>query len=465
MGFSTDHKIRWGFYSALIILLASCFLFFYAIENYQNKFIEKNKRVQIFNEQNKILSVLLDMETVYRGYLLLGNIEPLDTYFEGKKRLSTIFDKLKSLHAKDSVQIKTIAALNVSIIGEIALMQKGLDLFLQNGSIFSDSIKTSVLVAKQGMDNVRKHIAQMQLDQDEKFVQNSFADVGTDFIKFYIAGAFALCFLIVLCCFNFYSKVDKYRKVVAAETLSDKETLQQKMHALTCVNDGLAEQEGIEKFAATGRMARMIAHEVRNPLTNIGLANDQLKDVIDLNEESSMLLNMIKRNGERINILIGELLNATKFGELNCSNVSIHKLLDEVLVDLKNNIEQQHINVEKKYSPNICEIYVDAEKIKTVFYNVLLNGIESIKSMTGKIQITTSVLANNCIIVFKDNGCGIEDGSLSKLFEPYFTSKNKGSGLGLTNAQNIVLNHKGKIKAESIPGESTIFTISLPCTL
>ena len=464
MAFSTDHKIRWGFYSALIILLASCFLFFYAIENYQNKLIEKNKRVQIFNEENKILSVLLDMETVYRGYFLLGNIEPLDTYYEGKKRLSTIFEKLKSLHAKDSVQIKTIAVLDLSIIGEIALMQKGLDIFLQNGFVYSDTVKSSVLIAKQGMDNIRKHIAQMQLDQDEKIVQNSFADVGTGFVKFYIAGTFALCFFIILYCFNFYSKENKYRKAVAAETLSDKETLQQKMHALSGVNNDLAEQEGIEKFAATSRMARMIAHEVRNPLTNIGLANDQLKDVIDLNEESSMLLNMIKRNGERINILIGELLNATKFGELNCTNVSIHKLLDEVLVDLKNNIEQQHINVEKNYSPNICEIFVDAEKIKTVFYNVLLNGIESIKSLHGKVQITTLVLANNCVIIFKDNGCGIEDESLSKLFEPYFTSKNKGSGLGLTNAQNIVLNHKGKIKAESIQGESTIFTIQLPCS-
>lgn len=226
----------------------------------------------------------------------------------------------------------------------------------------------------------------------------------------------------------------------------------------------MTEQESVEKFAATGRMARMIAHEVRNPLTNIGLANDQLKDVVEINEESTMLLNMIKRNGERINLLIGDLLTATKFGELHCKSISINDLLDEVVSSLNNNLKQNNVMVKKNYSPNLCNIYADPEKIKIVFYNVILNAIEAIKGTQGFIEISTSINDKQCTIGIKDNGSGIDESSLTKLFEPFFTSKSKGNGLGLTNAQNIVLNHKGKIKAESIEGSpGAFFTISLPC--
>ena len=209
-------------------------------------------------------------------------------------------------------------------------------------------------------------------------------------------------------------------------------------------------------------MARMIAHEVRNPLTNIGLANDQLKDAIEINEENTMLIGMIKRNGERINNLIGELLNATKFIELNCYPFFIHSLLDQVLVELNKSGVLENIDVQKNYSISVGKVLVDDIKIKTAFYNLIVNAAELIMPKDKAIlQITTYDVNNQCRIIIKNNGAGMDEESIAKLFEPFFNKKNDNDGLGLTTAQNIILNHKGAISVKSHPGKGTSFIVCL----
>ncbi len=464
MVFSVDKKIRIGFITAISILLISYILFFFTTDKALKNAAVVNSRKEIIIEADNLLSTLKDMEIVYRGYLLLDNKESLDLYYDGKKKVVIISDKIKSYLTKDSDQFKKIVALDSTINAEIDLMQNGLNLFLKNEFLLTDSVKSIVLLGKAGMDKIRRQTDEIKMAQLNAIEVSDKTTSNYDYIKIVNLIALILCFFIGIYCTNVYAKENKYRKIIAEKSFNDKETLQKKMEVLTGANIQLTEQESVEKFAATGRMARMIAHEVRNPLTNIGLANDQLKDVVEINEESTMLLNMIKRNGERINLLIGDLLTATKFGELHCKSISINDLLDEVVSSLNNNLKQNNVMVKKNYSPNLCNIYADPEKIKIVFYNVILNAIEAIKGTQGFIEISTSINDKQCTIGIKDNGSGIDESSLPKLFEPFFTSKSKGNGLGLTNAQNIVLNHKGKIKAESIEGSpGAFFTISLPC--
>jgi len=217
----------------------------------------------------------------------------------------------------------------------------------------------------------------------------------------------------------------------------------------------------MEKFTATGRVARTIAHEVRNPLTNISLAAEQLQELTTQNNESSMLLDMISRNSIRINQLVSDLLNATKVIELNIRPTSINKLLDEALEMAADRLDLSQVKVEKNYATDVCDVLVDKEKIKIAFLNIIVNAIEAMEKNKGILSVRSKNGGDACIIEIEDNGNGMDDDTLQKLFEPYFTSKPNGNGLGLTNCQNIILSHRGNITVKSTLRKGTSFTVIL----
>ena len=175
----------------------------------------------------------------------------------------------------------------------------------------------------------------------------------------------------------------------------------------------------MEKFTATGRVARTIAHEVRNPLTNISLAAEQLQELTIQNNESSMLLDMIGRNSIRINQLVSDLLNATKIIELNIRPVNINKILDETLEMAADRLDLSQVKVEKNYATDVCHVAVDEEKIKIAFLNIIVNAIEAMEKSKGILFLRTKNGGDTCIIEIEDNGNGMDEDTLQKLFEPY----------------------------------------------
>jgi signal transduction histidine kinase len=237
--------------------------------------------------------------------------------------------------------------------------------------------------------------------------------------------------------------------------------LEKKIKELTDANNELTQLRSLQRFTFTGRIARMIAHEVRNPLTNINLSCDQLRGSVNKSNETQMLLDTIVRNSGRINQLVSELLNATKVQELKFRRVSINDLLNETLEIAKDRIKLEHISVKKDYDANICDVEVDTDKMKIAFLNVILNAVEAMDAGQGVLELKTIARDNKCVVLVKDNGHGIDRESLEKIFDPYFTGKSNGNGLGLTNTQNIILTHKGLIEVESTPGKGTTSTIIL----
>ncbi|HSU29224.1 MAG TPA: ATP-binding protein [Chitinophagaceae bacterium] len=237
--------------------------------------------------------------------------------------------------------------------------------------------------------------------------------------------------------------------------------LEQNIQQLKQAANELDELKSIEKFAATGRIARTIAHEVRNPLTNITLATDQLQKMDVADPDSSMLLEMIGRNANRINQLVSDLLNATRLGQLDFATWELNDLVDETLKMAKDRIELNHVKVEKIFTSLPCKISVDAEKIKLALLNIIVNGIEAMENKEGLLQIKTSRYGDKSFLEIKDNGKGMDKDTLQKSFEPFFTAKSSGNGLGLTNTQNIILSHKGTMKVDSHPGLGTSFTVIL----
>lgn len=222
------------------------------------------------------------------------------------------------------------------------------------------------------------------------------------------------------------------------------------------------EEFNLKKFSSTGRIARLLAHEVKNPLTTILLSADQLH--MELPEsvlsESGDLIDVIRRNCDRINHLVTQLLDSTRFTELDPKIHSINTLLDDALEQVKDRIDFKEITVQKQYQKDICDIHVDGEKVKIALINLIVNAIEAVPEKTGRLLLKTSIKGNQCRIEVRDNGEGIPKENLERLFEPFFTSKATGSGLGLTNTQNIILSHGGAIRVKSDPGKGTSFLIS-----
>ncbi len=225
--------------------------------------------------------------------------------------------------------------------------------------------------------------------------------------------------------------------------------------------NALKELVDAEKLAVTGRVSRTIAHEVRNPLTNIDLSLQQLKDEMKENAEAAgPYFDIIARNSQRINQLITELLNSSKPTEIEVTECNINTLLDDTLHLAIDRIHLKKINLVKKYAKELLPVMLDAEKIKLALLNLIINAVEAMEEEKGVLTIRTRNAAHRCIIEIEDNGSGISKENLDNLFVPFFSKKSKGMGLGLTAAQNIIITHKGTIDVESTVGKGTKFTVT-----
>lgn len=297
-----------------------------------------------------------------------------------------------------------------------------------------------------------------RIEASEKLVfsrgKNSLNNISGFFITTNVVG-FLLSLFLGFYAFNTYNKENHAKRIYRMQ-------LEGGIEQLKATNRELDELRSIEKFAVSGRISRTIAHEIRNPLTNINLACEQINVAED--EDSKVLLEMIKRNSKRINDLITDLLNSTKFSELNPQKVFVHDVLDQALQLASDRINLKGIQISKVYAvPR--EVEIDPEKMKIAFLNIIINALEAMEQDKGILDIKVINQDKNCLITIKDNGCGMDKDSLQRIFEPYFTSKNEGNGLGLTHTQNIILNHNGKINVISTPGYGTTFLIEIKYNL
>ncbi|MEQ8241663.1 MAG: PAS domain S-box protein [Cyclobacteriaceae bacterium] len=219
-----------------------------------------------------------------------------------------------------------------------------------------------------------------------------------------------------------------------------------------------------EKLSMTGKIARTIAHEVRNPLTNLSLALEQLKDEIgDDVEDADLYFKIVRRNSERIGKLISDLLNSSKPKALNLAFKNINQTLENSLVLVEDRLKLQQMELDIDLQSTMY-VQVDDEELQVAFLNIFINALEAMSPENGKLKVRTYDKAKRVFIEIVDNGQGISEENLHKLFEPFFSNKKEGTGLGLVTVQNIIHGHKGQIQVESKVGEGTTFIISFPGT-
>ena len=216
-----------------------------------------------------------------------------------------------------------------------------------------------------------------------------------------------------------------------------------------------------ERLSMTGKIARTIAHEVRNPLTNLTLAFDQLKDEMPTdNPDVKLYAEIIERNANRIEQLISEMLNSSKPKELNLELTPISEILEQTLALSIDRINLNQIKLEKNFPDELPRILLDREKIKIALLNIIINGLEAMQPGRGVLKISAEKRNGSILTVISDNGKGIAPDEIEKLFDPFYTDKPGGMGLGLTSTKNILNSHNAEVEVQSALGEGTTFFIA-----
>lgn len=219
-----------------------------------------------------------------------------------------------------------------------------------------------------------------------------------------------------------------------------------------------------EKLAAAGRLVRTLAHEVRNPLNNITLSIEQMQhDMKD--ETSSIYIDIIQRNSKRISDLISQLLNTSRPSEITLEECIMQSVLDEVVSASIDRLTLNKMKLKVDYPQESLVIMADCEKLKLALLNIVVNAIEAMEEGKGELSISLADTGDNIVLQVTDNGCGISEESIARLFEPYFTQKRNGVGLGLAFTLNILQSHKANIEVTSTEGVGTTFTVSFPNVL
>jgi two-component system sensor histidine kinase HydH len=210
-----------------------------------------------------------------------------------------------------------------------------------------------------------------------------------------------------------------------------------------------------------GSLAAGVAHEIRNPLSSIKGFAVYFKERLSGNKEDEQTADVMIAETERLNRVISQLIEFARPLELKKEKVQFAELVQHTIKLIAADAQKNKISVEIDAVANLPELEVDPDKIKQVLLNVFLNSLAALKE-SGKMIIELSPGTDNLTVIISDNGTGIEKMDLPKIYDPYFTSKPAGTGLGLAVVQKIMEAHGGRINVESTAGKGTKVFLYFP---
>jgi two-component system sensor histidine kinase HydH len=218
-----------------------------------------------------------------------------------------------------------------------------------------------------------------------------------------------------------------------------------------------------EKSQLLEEMATALAHEIRNPLGSIKGAGQYLRSETD-NAENQKLLDVIIEETDRLNNVVTQFMNYAKPYAVNPKMYNVNGIIEKAVMVIRASELPAGIRIETELNPDLPEVYVDGEQIKQIILNIAFNGIEAMPD-GGTLTIRTTRIESEegeaVGISIRDTGKGMSNEDLQNIFKPFFTTKERGVGLGLSICQRIAKNNNGSIRAKSILGQGSIFYIRL----
>jgi signal transduction histidine kinase len=221
-----------------------------------------------------------------------------------------------------------------------------------------------------------------------------------------------------------------------------------------------------ERLSSLGHLAAGVAHEIRNPLNAIGMGLQRLKREFSPHEESKLdeyrsFTDLILNEIRRVNGIIEQFLTLSRPFHLDLRRAPVQELLKDLITLFQEEASSKNIALQAEIDPGLPLIAIDPERLKEAFMNIMKNGMEAME-IGGTLSVSTRSFKDRVEVVISDSGSGIPPDQMEKIFNFYYTTKEKGSGLGLPIAHRIIEAHGGQIRAESRIGVGTKVTVILP---
>jgi signal transduction histidine kinase/ElaB/YqjD/DUF883 family membrane-anchored ribosome-binding protein len=222
-----------------------------------------------------------------------------------------------------------------------------------------------------------------------------------------------------------------------------------------------------ERLAAVGKMAAMIAHEVRNPLSSIGLNTELLEEELATSpelDEARELCRAIHREVDRLTQITEEYLSFSRLPKPKLAHEPVNAMVSALAAFVREDLAVKQVTLTTELAPGDPVARIDAAQIRQCLLNLIRNAAEAVVAKgSGHVTLRTRTAAGGRVeIAVEDNGIGIPPEVLPQLFDPFFSTKEDGSGLGLALTQQIVRDHGGDLRVESVVGRGTTFTVSVP---
>jgi signal transduction histidine kinase len=219
-----------------------------------------------------------------------------------------------------------------------------------------------------------------------------------------------------------------------------------------------------DRLSALGNMAATVAHEIRNPLNSVSMGLQRLKGEFQPTqdeEEYSRFIELMRGEVQRLNSIVEEFLSLARPLEIKPEPVRIDELLKEMAVLVESDAKSKKVEIKVVVPPELPAAWVDRNYFKQALLNLILNGMQSMPH-GGLLTLEAKVAHGKMVVIVADTGDGIPKDILPRIFEPYFTTKTKGAGLGLSIARRIVEAHGGTLTVDSAVGQGTRFQLAVP---
>ena len=215
-------------------------------------------------------------------------------------------------------------------------------------------------------------------------------------------------------------------------------------------------------LSAVGQMTAQIAHEIKNPLGSIRFATEVLKRKGDQSEESKETLEVIDRSVNHLAAIVTELSEFARPKELNRTETDLNKLLDDLMPMVADRLSDKEMRIKRDYADDLPSAAFDPTELRKLFLNLIINAIDA-SEPGSEIEVKTSVNAKGLVTVaVTDHGAGMDPETRRRVFEPFYTTKQAGTGLGMAIAKKIAELHRGDLGVASRLGEGTTITVRLP---